>query len=57
MSLLTTPMSGLIVSFSYFKDAIEEAAKSKVGNDYWQYLRHSIDSLEKAWLQKVGPSR
>lgn len=57
MSLLTTPKSGLIVSFSYFKDAIEEAATSKVSNDYWQYLRHSIDGLEKAWLQKVGFSR
>ena len=34
MTLLTTPNSGLIVSLSYFKDAIEEAAGSKVSNDY-----------------------
>ena len=34
MTLLTTPNSGLIVSLSYFKDAIEEAAASKVSNDY-----------------------
>jgi hypothetical protein len=46
MTLLTTPNSGLIISLSYFKDAIEEAAASKVGNDYWLYLRHSIDGLE-----------
>jgi hypothetical protein len=54
MTLLTTPNSGLIVSLSYFKDAIEEAAASKVGNDYWRYLRQSIDGLEKEWLQKAG---
>jgi hypothetical protein len=57
MTLLTTPNSGLIVSLSYFKDAIEEAAASKVDNDYWQYLRHSIDGLEKEWLQKASLSR
>jgi hypothetical protein len=57
MTLLTTPNSGLIVSLSYFKDAIEEVAASKVGNDYWQYLRHGIDGLEKEWLQKAGLSR
>jgi hypothetical protein len=57
MTLLTTPNSGLIVSLSYFKDAIEEAAASKVSNDYWQYLRHSIDGLEKQWLQKAGLSQ
>jgi hypothetical protein len=57
MTLLTTPNSGLIVSLSYFKDAIEEAAASKVGDDYWRYLRHGIDGLEKEWLEKVGTSR
>jgi hypothetical protein len=57
MTLLTTPNSGLIVSLSYFKDAIEEAAASKVGNDYWRYLRQGIDGLEKEWLQKAGLSR
>ena len=57
MTLLTTPNSGLIVSFSYFRDAIEQAAASKVSNDYWRYLRHSIDGLEKEWLQKVGLTR
>lgn len=57
MTLLTTPSSGLIVSLSYFKDAIEEAAVSKVGDDYWRYLRHSIDGLEKEWLQKAGLRR
>jgi hypothetical protein len=54
MTLLTTPNSGLIVSLGYFKEAIEEAAASKVGNDYWRYLRHNIDGLEKEWLQKAG---
>jgi len=57
MTLLATPNSGLIVSLGYFKDAIEEAAASKVGNDYWRYLRQSIDGLEKGWLQKAGLSR
>jgi hypothetical protein len=57
MTLLTTPNSGLIASLRYFRDAIEEAVTSKVGNDYWQYLRHSIDGLEKEWLQKVDRSR
>ena len=57
MTLLTTPNSGLIVSLSYFKDAIEEAAASKVGNGYWRYLRQSIDGLEKEWLQKVRSPR
>jgi hypothetical protein len=57
MTLLTTPSTGLIVSLSYFRDAIEEAAASKVSNDYWRYLRQAIDGLEKEWLQKVGLSR
>jgi len=57
MTLLTTPNSGLIVSLSYFRDAIEEATTSKVSNDYWRYLRQGIDGLEKEWLQKAGLSR
>ena len=36
-------------------DAIEGAAAPRVGNHYWQYLRQSIDGLEKEWLQKPGP--
>jgi hypothetical protein len=57
MALLTTPNSGLIVSLSYFQNAIEEAATSKVTGDYWQYLRQRVDGLEKEWLQKAGLSR
>jgi hypothetical protein len=57
MTLLITPNSGLIASLSYFKDAIEEAAISRVSNDYWRYLRHGIDGLEKEWLQKASLSR
>jgi len=57
MTLLTTPNSGLIVSLSYFQNAIEEAATSKVGSDYWRYLRQCIDDLEKEWLQKASLSR
>ena len=57
MTLLTTPNSGLIVSLGYFKDAIEEAAASKVGNDYWRYLHQGIDGFEKEWLQKAGLRR
>ncbi len=44
----------LIVSLSYFKAAIEEAAASKVSTDYWRYPRHGIDGLEKEWLRKAG---
>jgi hypothetical protein len=57
MTLLTTPTSGLIVSLSYFQNAIEEAATSKISSDYWQYLRHRIDGLEKEWLRKACLSR
>lgn len=57
MTLLTTPTSGLIVSLSYFKNAIEEAAASKVSNDYWRYLRQSVDGLENEWLRKAGLTR
>ena len=57
MALLTTPNCGLIVSLSYFQNAIEEAGTSKVGIDYWRYLRHRIDGLEKEWLQKASLNR
>lgn len=57
MSLLTTPNSGLIVSLSYFQNAIEEAVASKVTSDYWRYLRHRVRSLEKEWLAKAGSGR
>jgi hypothetical protein len=57
MTLLTTPNSGLIVSLSYFQSTIEEAATSKVGGDYWQYLRARVDQLEKEWTRKAGLSR
>jgi len=57
MTLLTTPNSGLIVSLSYFQNAIEEAATAKVTSEYWRYLRHRVGSLEKEWLQKAGLSR
>ena len=57
MTLLTTPNSGLIVSLSYFKDATEEAAASKVSNDYWRHLHRSTGGLEKECLQKAGLSR
>lgn len=57
MALLTTPSCGLIVSLSYFQNAIEEAGTSKVGSDYWRYLRHRIDGLEKEWLQKASLNR
>jgi len=50
-------LGALRSDFSYFKDAIEEAAASKVGDDNWQHLRQSIDGLEKEWLQKAGLSR
>jgi len=57
MTLLTTPNSGLIVSLSYFQNAIEEAATSKVTSEYWRYLSHRVESLEKEWLQKAGLGR
>jgi hypothetical protein len=51
MPLLTTPNSGLIVSLSYFQNAIEEPATSKVTREYWRYLRQRMDSLEKEWIR------
>lgn len=33
------------LSLSYFEDAIEEAAASKVSNDYSRYLRRGINGL------------
>ena len=54
MNLLTTPKSGLIVSCSYFKDAIEAAATSKVSNDYWRYLRQSISGLEENGFRRLA---
>ena len=56
MTLLTTPNCGLIVSLSYFQGTIEEAATSKVGGGYWQYLRARVDQLEKEWTRKAGLS-
>ena len=38
---------------SLYLHGVLRAAASKVGNDYWRYLRHGIDGLEKEWLQKV----
>lgn len=54
MTLLAIPNSGLIVSLNYFQNAIEEAATSKVTDEYWRYLHRRLEGLEKEWLQKVG---
>jgi hypothetical protein len=56
MTLLAIPNSGLIMSLNYFQNAVEEAATSKVTEEYWRYLRERVKGLEKEWLQKVGRS-
>jgi hypothetical protein len=45
---------GVITSFAYFQNAIEEAATLQVSDDYWRYLRHRAERLELEWVRRVG---
>jgi hypothetical protein len=43
---------GVITSFDYFQNAIEEAATLQVSDDYWRYLRHRAERLDLEWAGK-----
>ncbi len=47
---------GVITSFAYFQNAIEEVATLQVSDDYWRYLRHRAERLELEWIGKVRDS-
>jgi hypothetical protein len=53
VSLCNSGSDGAITSFSYFQNAIEEAAALQVSDDYWRYLKHRSERLELEWARKV----
>jgi len=52
VSLLNGTDSGLILSFSYFKDLIEEAGDQGTPAGYWDYLMPQLKRLETQWIAR-----
>ena len=52
VSMLNGTDSGFILSFSYFRDLIEEAGDGKTPAGYWDYLKHQLKHLETRWIAK-----
>lgn len=45
-----------IVSFSYFRDLIEEAGDQETAADYWNYLKLQLKRLEARWIAMEKPA-
>jgi len=39
-----------ITSLQYFQNAIDEAGRLQMPEDYWRYLRLRVDRFEQQWL-------
>jgi hypothetical protein len=52
VSLLNGTDRGLILSFAYFKDLIEEAGAEDTPSGYWDYLMPQLKRLETKWIAK-----
>lgn len=50
VSLLNGTSSGLIFSFSYFRDLIDEVGDPEVPGGYWSYVMPELEHLEKKWI-------
>ena len=50
--LLNTKSNELIVSFSYFRNVIEEVRELQVSADYWRYLQRRVHQMERQWLEQ-----
>jgi len=48
-SLLNGTDSGAIVSFSYFRDLIDEAGDQETAADHWGYLKLRLNRYESQW--------
>ena len=45
-----------IVSFSYFRNVIEEVRELKMPTEYWRHLQMRVDRLEQQWAQMTAPA-
>lgn len=52
LSLLNGTDSGLIVSFVYFHDLIEEAGDQETPADYWAFLSLQVKRYEDRWITR-----
>ena len=52
VALCNADGDGMITSFGYFQNAIEEAATQQVSGDYWRYARLRAERLELEWTRK-----
>ena len=52
MSLLNGTDSGLIFSFAYFRDVIEEVQDPEIPSGYWNYIMPEVEHLEKKWIEE-----
>jgi hypothetical protein len=53
VSMLNGTDSGLILSFSYFRDLIEEAGDGNTPAGYWDYLMPQVKRLERRGSRKM----
>jgi hypothetical protein len=49
VSLLNGTDSGVIVSFSYFRDLIDEAGDQETSADHWGFLKLQLKRYELQW--------
>jgi hypothetical protein len=50
VTLLNRDGQEAIASLQYFQNAIDEAGRLQMPEDYWRYLRLRVDRFEQQWL-------
>jgi hypothetical protein len=43
----------LVTSLNYFSALVNEVGTTSVGEDYWKYIRHKVNQLERMWLDRT----
>lgn len=54
VALLNGQMLMPVTSLQYFSAIVDEVRDTKVGNDYWSYVRASVAKLERRWIETRG---
>jgi len=51
VALLNGQIPMLVTSLRYFSAIVDEVMDTKVGDDYWNYVRASVTQLERRWIE------